>query len=97
LLVRSASKSLSKSAEKPGEPASTNDERRGYAVLCTAVAYAEWAKVNSQVHVLESQEMAAGRLLKIESQRVVKKIDDPDAVVARGSRRFDTTSAQTAG
>lgn len=80
LLVRSASKSLSKSAEMQREPAWTNDERRGYAVLCTAVAYAEWAKVNSQVHVLESQEIAAGRLLKIESQRVVKKIDDPAAL-----------------
>lgn len=52
-------------------------ERAGDVVLCTAIAYAELGKVNAQIQVIQRQQMAAVRLVNVESQRVVARVDNP--------------------
>jgi hypothetical protein len=69
---------LPKSREaKSQAPVLPPDVLRRHAVLCTALAYAKLAAINSQMAILRGQEVTAERLLKVEIQRVVKRMDDP--------------------
>ena len=76
--IESATSSLIKptDAERPESMLMRSAQRR-YAELCTAIFYAELDEVNSQIQVLQRQEVAAERLLKIEARRVVARVDNP--------------------
>jgi Bacterial Ig-like domain (group 2) len=51
-----------------------------YRLVCAAILYADLAKLTAQADVLTRQEMAATQLLRIETARVVRGVDDPIAL-----------------
>jgi hypothetical protein len=78
LLVKSSTSLLTKSAAAESKTSVfLREDQRGRAVLCTAIAYANLANVNSQMEVLRRQQAAAVRLIHIQTRRVVREIEDP--------------------
>ncbi|MBV8208193.1 MAG: TolC family protein [Acidobacteria bacterium] len=77
-LYNPAQKWLVRSAQAQWQAAGlSRDDQRKQAMLEAAVAYAELAKVNSQLQAIEQQEQSAEKLVNIETERVQASVDNP--------------------
>ena len=77
LFMKSLQDLLMRFTEEGSQASVQSTQQIRDAVLCTAVAYAELDKVDSQTYSLRRQETAVERLLNIEARRVVARADNP--------------------
>lgn len=77
-LINPAQKWLARSAQSQWNASGiSREDQRKQAILEASLAYAELAKVNSQVQALQQQQQSAQKLVMIESDRVQAGVDNP--------------------